>query len=182
MNLELHTDRLVLRPLGLDDLELGIDMFTDPDVSRYVGGHVTAEEIKREMPKYIRRCGGGCIGIWCVTNKDSNEKLGTAILLPLPIEQDDTDWNLLKGPDIPDGDIEIGYVLKKSAWGKGYAKEAAERLLRFAFEDTPLQEIVATIDDENEKSRNILKKIGLREIGTQLAYGDEDCPYFRINR
>ncbi|MGO1120950.1 GNAT family N-acetyltransferase [Rhodovibrionaceae bacterium A322] len=179
----LKTDRFLLRPLTLDDLDLCLEMFTDPDVCRFLGGAFSEDLIRKEMPLYVRRCGPGrCIGTWCVVDQESGEKLGTAVLSPMPVELDDTDWDLIQGPDIPGGDIEIGYILRKPAWGRGVATEAAARLLRFAFEDTPLQEVVATIDDANENSRRILRKIGLREVGTQMTYGIPDSPVFRIRK
>ncbi len=182
MKLELQTERLTLRPIDLDDLDLALELFTDEEVSRHIGGLQTAEKIEREMPTYIKRCGGGCIGIWCIIDKSNNEKIGTSILLPLPIDIDDTDWDLIKGSEIPDGDIEIGYVLKKPVWGKGIATEAGKRLLQFAFEETSLLEVVATLEDENVKSRHVLEKMGLREVGRRLAYGVENSADFRITK
>lgn len=181
MKLELLADRLLLRPLKLDDVDLAIEMFTDPEVTRYIGGVHTAKKIRAEMHKYIRRCGGGCIGVWCALDQKTSEKLGTGILLPMPIDEDDTDWDLVKGSEIPDCDIEVGYILKKSAWGRGYATEICKRLLAFAFEQTPLTDVVACIDDDNENSRNVLYKCGLQDDGRRRAYGDQ-LPCFRITR
>lgn len=182
MELELLTDRLQLRPLSLEDLDLATEMFTDPEVVRYLSfGFGTAEEIEEELPTSIRRCGGGCIGIWCVIERATSEKLGTGVLLPMPIEEDDTNWDLVQGPDIPDCDIEVGYILKRTAWGKGYATEICTRLLKFAFEQTPLVDVVATIHEDNEKSRRVLEKCGLRSEGWRQAYG-EPSPCFRITR
>ncbi len=181
MELELLTNRLLLRPLRLDDLDLAIEMFADPDVSRYIGGPFAADEIEAEMHDNIKRCGGGCIGIWCVVDRDTSEKLGSGLLLPMPIDEDDTNWDLVEGPDIPDCEIEVGYFLKRAAWGKGYATEVCKRLLAFAFEETPLVDIVACIDDANEDSRHVLRKCGLHEEGRRRAYG-EQIPCFRITR
>ncbi len=181
MNLELFTDRLLLRPLRLEDVDLGIEMFTDPEVVRYVGGMQTVDKIRVEMPLYVKRCGGGCIGIWCVLDKETSEKLGTCVLLPMPIDEDDTNWDLVEGPDIPDCEIEVGYILKPSAWGKGYATEICKRLLKFAFEETPLEEVVACTDENNDKSQHVLIKCGLRSEGKRRAYG-EQTPCFRITR
>jgi len=94
---------------------------------------------------------------------------------------DDTDWDRVIPGVMPDGDIEVGYFLKQKAWGKGYATEACRRLLRFAFEETPLEEIVATLDDDHEVSKRVLEKSGLSCIGRRVAYG-EDCPDWRIGR
>ena len=181
MELELLTDRLLLRPLRVEDIDLAMEMFTDPDVVRYVGGLETPEQIEAGMPTWTRRCGGGCIGIWCVTDRVTSEKFGTSILLPMPIEETDTDWSLVEGPGIPDGEIEVGYILKKSAWGKGYATEICTRLLAFAFEETPLTEVVACIDAANDESGRVLLKCGLVGEGQRRAYG-EHIPCFRITR
>jgi len=181
MDLNLSTDRLLLRPVTLEDVDISIALLTDSDVMRYVGSAITEKEVRDNLPREVQRSGGGCIGIWTIFDAQTDEKIGSALLLPLPIELDDTDWSLLGGPEIPEGDIEIGYIFKPSAWGQGYATEAASRLLRFAFEETPLQEVVAVTDPENANSQRVLRKIGLRDEGTRRAYKD-DCSAFRITR
>ena len=181
MKLDLETDRLLLRPLAECDLDVGIAILTDPAVMKYVGKTKTKDEVIEELPTAIKRCAGGCIGIWCVIEKSTEEKLGSVFLLPMPIEEEDTNWDLVAGDELPDCEIEIGYILKISAWGKGYATEAARRLLKFAFEETPLDEIVAVIDTENIASQSVLEKCGLVYEGRRRAYAVE-CPGFRITR
>lgn len=181
MNLSLESNRLLLRPHSEADLDIETKIGTDPDVMKYVGNVEAADEIARNMPKYTRRCAGGCIGVWCVIKRLTMEKLGTAILLPKPIEEEDTNWDLVVGDELPDCEIEIGYMLKRSAWGKGYATEATKRLLKFAFEETPLQELVATTDPKNIASQRVLEKCGLVYEGTRRAYAAE-CFGFRITR
>ncbi len=181
MNLDLMSERLLLRPLAESDLDLEIEMGTDAEVMKYVGELDTEQSLVHQMPKLVRRCAYGCIGVWCVIERSTEEKLGTAILLPLPIEEDDTNWDLVVGDDYPDCEIEIGFMLKRSVWGKGYATEATKRLLKFAFEETPLEELVATIDPQNTASRRVLEKCGLVHEGIRRAYAVE-CPGFRITR
>lgn len=182
MQLEFESDRLAFRPLEERDVDLSIEQWTDPEVTRYVAARsYTAEEITAEMPVVTRRCAGGCIGIWCLTDKASGEKIGSALLLPMPVELDDTDWSLVKGDAIPEADIEIGYILKRTAWGKGYATEACTRLLRFAFEVSPLDVVVACTDPDNTASQHVLVKAGLRPTGIIRAYGG-DCLGFRLTR
>ena len=111
----------------------------------------------------------------------TGERLGTIALTPLPVDKDDMDWGQLVEDQLPVGEIEIGYFLKRSAWGNGYATEAVERILRFAFEDSPLGEVVAVIDPRNQSSRRVLEKIGFMSTGTRLCYG-EDLPGFQIIR
>lgn len=181
MILVLKTERLLLRPLTETDADIEVEIGTDPDVMKYVAEPETAAEVIRDMPKYVRRCAGGCIGIWCLIERSTNEKLGTACLLPLPIEEDDTNWDLVTGDDLPACEIEVGYMLRKSAWGKGYATEACSRLLRFAFEETLMEKVVAVTDPDNAASRKVIEKCGLVYEGMRRAYATQ-CSGYRINR
>ncbi len=182
MQLEFDSERLSFRPLELDDLDLMIELWGDPDVMKYIAERTySPEEVAERIPTTTRRAGDGCIGVWRLTHKETHEKLGTAVLLPMPAELDDTDWDLVNGGPVPDEDIEIGYVLKRSAWGQGYAPEACARLLRFAFEDSPMEEITACTDPENIASQHILRTCGLRSVGMIRAY-QSDLPGFRITR
>jgi RimJ/RimL family protein N-acetyltransferase len=181
MNLALHTDRLTLLPLNMSDVDIAVELFTNPEVLRFTGGVMKQEEVHGELPNWIRRGGNGCIGVWCITCSDSGEKLGTGALLPMPVDEADTDWNLLIPGYMPDNDIEVGYFLKQSAWGKGYATEACSRLLKLAFEEIPLSEVVASYDAGNDASRSVLLKCGFAECGTRRCYG-VDGPDLRITR
>ena len=181
MNLVLHSERLTLAPFDAADVDLAIEMFTDPDVLKFAGGVVEEDEIRTEMSNWTKRGGNGCIGIWCISDRSSGEKFGSVALLPMPVEEDDTDFSLVMPGQIPDGDIEIGYFLKQSAWGEGYATEAGRRLLRMALEESRLTEVVATFEFGNAASRNVLKKIGFVDRGLTRCYG-EDGPNYRITR
>jgi ribosomal-protein-alanine N-acetyltransferase len=181
MKLELHTERLRFTPFVADDLDLALEMWTDPEVVKYICDPMTEAEIHQEMPNSIKRGGNGGIGIWCIADRRTGEKLGDAYLLPLPIDEDDTDFSLVVMGQMPDAEIEIGYFLKRSAWGQGYATEVCKRLLRFAFQELPLNEVVASIDEDNAASKKVLKKSGLIDRGRTRCYG-KDSPIYRITR
>ena len=183
MNLELETERLLLRPLQADDIDWCIEMLTDPEVVRYIyeDDVYSEQEVRDEMPLATRRGAGGCIGIWAIVRKEDRKCLGDVFLLPLPIEEDDTNWDLVQFDLMPEGEIEIGYILRKFAWGQGYATEAASRLLQFAFEETDLQEVVAVVDPKHSASSSVLRKTGLIEEGLRLAYAEQNLGY-RITR
>ena len=99
----------------------------------------------------------------------------------MPIEETHTDYELVVSGQLPDGDIEIGYYLKPSSWGKGYATEICRRLLQFAFEESPLAEVVATHDPGNEASRRVLLKSGFIDRSPGRSYG-VDGFFYRITR
>lgn len=177
----LETERLRLRPLSLEDLDIGHELFLDPDVVKYVCELSTPESLPGELETATARGAGGRLGVWCVMAKETGEKLGTGILLPLPLEGDDTDWSEVVEERYPASEIEVGYVFKKSAWGRGFATEACRRLVHFFFEHTNLDELVAVTDPENFASQHVLKKAGLRDRGLRRAYSAE-VPGFGITR
>lgn len=181
MNLELHTWRLLLTPLSETDLDITLELWTDPDVVKFICDPESEDTIRKEFPVRIRRGGNGVIGEWRIADLATGEKLGTAYLLPLPVDEDDTDFSLVVMGQMPDADIEIGYFLKRSAWGKGYATEVCERLIQFAFEATSLDEVVASVDELNVASHKVLQKCGLLDHGRTRCYG-EDSPIYRITR
>ena len=156
-------------------------MFTDEQVMQYAGGTIQKKKIVGEMQMYTRRGGNGCVGVWCICDQTTGASLGSIALLPLPTDKNDTDWGQLVEGQLPASEIEIGYFLRRSAWGNGYATEAVERILRFAFEASPLEKVVAVIEPENIGSRRILEKTGFSTTGIRRAYG-EDLPGFQIIR
>jgi ribosomal-protein-alanine N-acetyltransferase len=181
MSAILSSERLTLTPLASGDVDMAVEMFTNPAVMKFVGGVMSEADVRRRMSVWTRRGGDGCIGIWCISDGVTGEKYGSGVLLPMPVDDDDTDWTRVIPGAMPEEDVEVGYILKETAWGRGYATEVCRRLLRFAFEATPLAEIVATFDDGHEASRRVLEKSGLSCRGRRRAYG-KDSPDWRISR
>jgi len=64
--------------------------------------------------------------------------------------------------DEKDGSCEIGYGLGSEYWGRGYATEAAERFIRFCFEEKGFQTVRASFFTGNEASRRVMEKCGMR--------------------
>jgi RimJ/RimL family protein N-acetyltransferase len=181
MKLELLSDRLILTPLELTDIDLAVELWTDPEVVRYICDVPTEAEVRREMPDSIKRGGNGGIGIWCIADRKTSEKLGSTYLLPMPTEDDDVDYGLIIMGQMPDADIEVGYFLKRSAWGQGYATEVCKRILQFAFQEASLDKVVASVDANNIASQNVLAKSGFVYFGQTLCWG-KDSPIYKISR
>lgn len=181
MKLELLSDRLILTPLELTDIDLSVELWTDPDVVRYICEVPTEAEIRQEMPDTIKRGGNGGIGIWCIADRGTGEKLGSTYLLPMPTEEEDVDYGLIVMGQMPDVDIEVGYFLKRSAWGQGYATEVCKRMLQFAFQEVSLDKVVASVDANNIASQNVLEKSGFLYAGQTRCWG-KDGPIYKISR
>ena len=181
MKLELHTERLLLTPFALTDFDLALEMWTDPEVVKYICDVMTEAEIRQSMSDSTKRGGNGGIGIWCIADRRTGEKLGDSYLLPLPIDEEDTDFSLVVMGQMPDAEIEIGFFFKPSAWGRGFATEVCRRLLQFAFQDVSLNEVVSSVDEDNVASKKVLEKCGLLDRGRTRCYG-KDSPIYRITR
>lgn len=62
--------------------------------------------------------------------------------------------------------IDIGWRLKKSAWGNGYATEGAKRCLEYAFNELNIQKVIAVCTVHNKKSEKVMQKIGMVKKGS----------------
>jgi len=62
--------------------------------------------------------------------------------------------------------IDIGWRLKKNAWGKGYATEGAKRCIDYAFNELKIDEIISVCTINNKKSEKVMQKIGMIKKGT----------------
>jgi len=164
----LETERLVLKQLALEDLALFIDLDSDPEVMRYLTGGKpqSREHYEKRVPellKYTSENPG--LGLWPTYLKETDEFIGWYILRHLP----------------NGGEVELGFRLKKKFWGKGYSTEAGKALIKHGFETVGLTKIAAIVDPENLASQAVIKKIGLKEKGTGVWYGEE-CLYFEVRR
>jgi len=61
---------------------------------------------------------------------------------------------------------DIGWRLKKSAWGKGYATEGAKKCLAYAFDELKLGSIISTCTLKNIRSERVMQKVGMTKMGT----------------
>ncbi len=162
----LKTERLVLRPLTIDDIDLLVDLDSDPEVMRYItdGKPQTKEHYEKRIPellKYTQKHPG--LGLWPTYLKKTNEFIG---------------WYILK--HLPDGgEVEVGFRIKKKFWGNGYSTEAGKALLKHGFETLGLKKIAAIVRPDNFASQAVIKKIGLQEKGKGTWYGIE-CLYFEL--
>ena len=72
--------------------------------------------------------------------------------------------------------VDIGWRLKKSAWGNGFATEGAKRCLKFAFDDLDLDKIISVCSKNNLRSENVMQKIGMQKIGEFNHPGLKEYP------
>jgi [ribosomal protein S5]-alanine N-acetyltransferase len=159
MDAPLVTDRLVMRPFREDDADAVFAMFGDPDVGRFVGGaHATrgaSVDLVARNREHQERHG---FAYWAVEERDSGALVGEVGLQLL--EQ--------TGPD-----VEIGWVIAKPAWGRGYATEAAAAWLAAGLGPLGLDEVIAVVRPQNAASHRVAQRLGMRRAGRRHAYDHE---------
>jgi RimJ/RimL family protein N-acetyltransferase len=163
MEIFLETERLVLRRFTEDDVDHLFDLDSDPEVMRFLsGGTPTPREVIENeiLPRFLRsyeRFAG--FGYWPAIEKSSGAFLGRFGFVPREGG----------GPD----DVALGYRLRKSAWGKGYATEGSRALIRKGFAELGVQRVHATTYQDNLASRRVMEKAGLR-LARTLRMTPED--------
>jgi RimJ/RimL family protein N-acetyltransferase len=153
----LETERLVLRPFTADDADLLIELDSDPEVMRYLtGGKPTAPETIREQ--YLPNILAGLekweyrFGMLAAYEQEGGAFIGWFILRPKA--------------EGPLDEVELGYRLRRAAWGKGYATEGSQALVRKAFTELGVRMIWADTMFVNRGSRNIMEKLGMTHVDT----------------
>src|SRR5204863_10031806 len=122
------TERLALRRLTAGDLDWLMDLYSDPDVARYGGGTRTRAQAAEMLDARILQYYDAhpALGIWMTLERATETAIGVHLL------------NHIQGESL----IQVGYVLSKPAWNRGFATEMAFAVLRYGFRDLGLPRIV----------------------------------------
>jgi len=145
----LQGERLVLRPHLESDFEAVHVFSSDADVCRYMQWGPNTEEQTRSFLEST------------IANQRVSPKINYDFVI-VAAKTSDVVGSFTLRLAKPDSKLgEIGYVLARSAWGQGYASEAADLVMRFGFEDLGLHKISATCEPFNFASAKVLLKAGL---------------------
>jgi RimJ/RimL family protein N-acetyltransferase len=154
MQVFLETERLVLRQFAHDDIENLVELDGDPEVMRFInGGRPTPrDEIENDvLPAflgYYERYAG--YGFWAAVERATGRFIGWFHFWP--------------AEGAPPGEVELGYRLRRSAWGKGYATEGSRALIDKGFSELGVRRVVASTMVVNVASRRVMEKAGLRFV------------------
>lgn len=172
-----ETERLVARPWTMSDLESAFNIYGDPVVGRFIGGHVADIDAQRErLALYISRTENWSprgMGGWALELKGCDVIVGSALLKPIPFS---ADYN----PAPEEEDIEVGWHLAQEHWGYGYASEAAAGALTHGFDKLGLERIVAVVNPENERSLRVAERLGMRRLPDTNRYYEQSLALFEM--
>lgn len=145
--MNIHTERLLLAPLGLQYLMSTHKYSSDFDNTKYITC-LPNDDIS-ETKSFLER-------VQKEWQKLSPQFYEYAILLDgehigavsIYINKDNEEWD-------------IGWIIDKKYWGNGYAEEAAKGIMNFAIEELKVRKFVAHCDSENISSSRVMEKLGM---------------------
>jgi RimJ/RimL family protein N-acetyltransferase len=169
----MRTERLRLRPFTIADVDLLVELDSDPEVMRYLtNGQPTPRAAIADglLPRLIRQYADSPgLGRWAAHVGPGDTFIGWLALDPQP----GNEAELGAPTGGPGGEAELGYRLRRAAWGNGYATEGARALVRYAFEELGLDRVYARTMAVNERSRAVMERAGLRYARTfHLTFED----------
>ncbi|KNF08350.1 acetyltransferase, GNAT family [Gottschalkia purinilytica] len=148
----IETERLILRDWKQSDLEEFRKINSDEVVMEYFPKTLSEQEtdamyeaIQKEFEEYN-------YGLYAVEVKENKEFIGLIGFHRATFDSDFTPC------------VEIGWRLKKEAWGKGYATEGAKACLKYGFEQLGFEEIYSFTAKINTRSQNVMKKLGMNYV------------------
>jgi [ribosomal protein S5]-alanine N-acetyltransferase len=153
----LSTPRLTLRPFEAEDAEPLHRILLQENILQYFPPSTppTLEKAQRIIDHQLTHWADHGLGWWAVQLREGDDLIG---------------WNGLQY--LPEtGEVEIGYLLSKDAWGRGYATEGARAGLQFGFETLGLTTIIGLVHRDNVASQRVLLKCGMTFLAESEYFG-----------
>jgi RimJ/RimL family protein N-acetyltransferase len=143
----LETERLILREMSRDDLDFVARMLADPEVMRFYPKALTQEEAQAWIDRQVDRYARHGHGLWLAIDRDSAAPIGQVGLLTQEVE----------GTLLP----EIGYLLHRPFWHRGFATEAALAIRDYAFTVLGKPKVFSLIRPDNKPSQAVARRLGM---------------------
>lgn len=163
----LRTERLILRPITEGEGKLLRELFSDPDVTKYLPwGHPYSDsETERRLQELLSHWNRSHFGTYAIRQKADRRAIGYAGLETV----EHTPF------------VELLYAISPSCRGKGLASEAAEACIEYGFYSLGLDLIVGVVAPENRASGRVLQKLGMRPASGMDFYGSR-LLYYSLSR
>lgn len=163
----LETPRLLLRSWRARDLKAHAQMSADPEVMRYIGdGRVLDQgQSWREVAMHIGHWSLRGYGQWALERKEDGASIGRAGLWNPP------DWL----------GLEVGWKLSRDAWGQGYATEAGEAAIEWAWHALDAPELISIVQVDNVRSIRVAERLGMGRL-RETTFKGQAVVIFGIDR
>ena len=161
----LETERTYLRVMTLDDYDDLCEILQDADTMYAYEHAFSHEEVINWLRNQLRRYEEYGFGLWAIIDRESDEFIGQMGLTMQDVEETQ--------------ELEIGYLLKRKHWGKGYATETAIACKEYAFHTLNCDRVTSIIRDTNLASQRVAERVGMK-VEKQFVkyYYNMDMPHF----
>ena len=159
------SQNIIIRNLIAEEEALFLDHFSDDEVTRHVP-YRTTEQYTELFKMAVESNNKEIFNRWGIYNAADNDFIGVCLAR-----------HFAHNPD----QLEIGYTLSKRYWGKGIGTEVSRALIKYCFEKTENEEVVAVTDLDNIGSQKVLEKAGFTRLD-DLFIDNEDLAFFMIKR
>jgi RimJ/RimL family protein N-acetyltransferase len=143
----IETERLSLREMNLGDLEFVSEMLSDPEVMRFYPKRYSREESQAWVERQMWRYEEHGHGLWLVIEQKSAQPVGQVGLVMQQVEET---W-----------EAELGYLIHRPYWRRGYATEAAQGVRRYTFDVLGKNRVISLIRPENSPSQGVARKLSM---------------------
>jgi RimJ/RimL family protein N-acetyltransferase len=160
----IETERLLVRPLRLEDAPDLAAAYADPETVRYLGDGSTATlaEVEERIAFWLTRWDANGLGLCALERREDGRVLGRAGFLVW----DTAVWEPSTFAEAGErAQVEIGWTLAREHWGHGYATEAALALRDWALDERGLTRLISLIQHGNVRSFRVAEKLGERYEG-----------------
>src|SRR3979411_713595 len=130
-----------------EDLPMAMDLWGDPDVTRFTGGPFTAVQVHERLLREIENLEQHGVQYWPVFSRETGELVGCCGLQP---------------HDDASGIYELGFQLRREHWGRGFAREARQAAISHSFTALGIRALYAGHHPFNDASRRLLQGLGFR--------------------
>lgn len=169
---QLSTDRLILRPIRMEDFIWYAEFWTKPEIVEFIGGEPRTTE--ESWMRFLMNFGSWSqlgFGFWIIAKKSGSTPIGLAGIF-------EAKRNTPGLGAIP----EAGWALTPEEFGQGFAEEAMRSILSWADEHIAAEKLACIIDVPNVKSARIAERLGFENVGTVDLYGTEVTTWTRARR
>ena len=145
----IHINGFIMRPLQSSDLDTLAAIWADPEVTQFLpscGVPILREGAEKSLTSFIEHWKNRSYGIWAIVEDVSSQMIGYCGLRYLD------ELN----------EVEVLYGLARAYWSRGIATQAAKAAISYGFNVANLDRIIAMALPDNQASRRVIEKAGLK--------------------
>ena len=162
----LETSRLLLREFVPQDADALEKVLGDPVAMQYYPAAFDRSTVEGWIARNINRYQRDGHSLWAILLKSSGELVGDCGCAMQEVEGQN--------------EIEIGYHVRRDLWGNGYATEAAQACMEYAFHQLGAKGVISMIRPEHQQSRRVAEKNGMTCRKIILWHGYDHCIYTKL--